>query len=177
MTTKKVCSVEDCSKPYYAKGYCRMHYARQLRNGDIELRRPVRARSLTGTCSVDGCDKPYYAKGYCRSHYSRQRRESGIEQQLLANRSRRCSIEGCNNPHCAKGYCNMHYMRLLRNGTTEPRRNLPKPCSVEGCEKPYYAKGFCRSHYYYQRCYGDLFLSMHPAVAEQVSKAPSEIGA
>lgn len=88
-----------------------------------------------------------------------------------------CSAEGCSKPYYAKGYCNMHYMRLLRNGTTEPRRNLPKPCSVEGCEKPYYAKGFCRSHYCYQRRYGDLFLSMHPAVADQDSKVSSDIGA
>ena len=102
--------------------------------GDIELRRPGKARGLTKTCSVDGCDKPYYSKGYCRSHYSRQRRESGIEQQLLANRSRRCSVEGCNNPHCAKGYCNMHYMRLLRNGTTEPRRNLPETVLRRGLQ-------------------------------------------
>lgn len=74
MTTNKVCSVEDCSKLYYAKGYCRMHYARQLRNGDIELRRPQKARRLTETCSVEGCEKPYYARGFCRSHYCYQRR-------------------------------------------------------------------------------------------------------
>lgn len=44
-----------------------------------------------------------------------------------------CSVEDCIKPYYAKCYCNMHYMRLLRNGTTEPRRNLLRPCSVEGC--------------------------------------------
>lgn len=52
-----------------------------------------------------------------------------------------------------------------------------KTCPVDGCEKPYYAKGYCRSHYYYQSRYGDLFLSMHPAVAEQDSKVSSETDA
>lgn len=33
---KKPCSVEDCKNPHYAKTWCRMHYARMLRNGQLE---------------------------------------------------------------------------------------------------------------------------------------------
>ena len=30
--TKRTCCVEGCNKPYYAKGMCRVHYARLVRN-------------------------------------------------------------------------------------------------------------------------------------------------
>lgn len=33
--TKK-CTLEDCDDSHYAKGYCRPHYARLLRNGTVE---------------------------------------------------------------------------------------------------------------------------------------------
>ena len=31
------CSLADCSSPSYARGWCKKHYARYLRNGDPEL--------------------------------------------------------------------------------------------------------------------------------------------
>lgn len=41
-TQKKKCSLEDCFTAHYAKGYCRMHYARVHRNGTIETKnKPV----------------------------------------------------------------------------------------------------------------------------------------
>jgi len=41
-TQKKQCSLEDCTKPHYAKNYCRMHYARIQRNGHLETKnKPV----------------------------------------------------------------------------------------------------------------------------------------
>lgn len=33
---KKICSIDDCDKPNYAKQMCRMHYARVDRNGTAE---------------------------------------------------------------------------------------------------------------------------------------------
>ena len=33
MATSRVCTIPGCGKPYVAKGYCRMHYARAYKNG------------------------------------------------------------------------------------------------------------------------------------------------
>lgn len=35
-----MCLVPECSKPIRCKGYCAMHYARVVRNGDPHIRRP-----------------------------------------------------------------------------------------------------------------------------------------
>lgn len=35
---KKTCSVDGCLKSHYAKTWCRMHYARFIRNGQLEPR-------------------------------------------------------------------------------------------------------------------------------------------
>jgi len=32
---KKICAIEGCNKKHYALNLCRMHYARQKRNGDL----------------------------------------------------------------------------------------------------------------------------------------------
>lgn len=33
----KTCTVEDCGRQHYARGYCERHYARLRRNGDLDL--------------------------------------------------------------------------------------------------------------------------------------------
>lgn len=65
----KVCSVEDCDRPYYAIGYCFMHRARFLKHGTTDL--IVREARV---CSVDDCDKPHHAHGYCSKHARRFKR-------------------------------------------------------------------------------------------------------
>lgn len=34
MATSRLCSIADCGKPHYAKGWCWRHYLRQRRHGD-----------------------------------------------------------------------------------------------------------------------------------------------
>lgn len=35
-----MCIVDDCERPVRCKGYCAMHYARVIRNGDPHIRKP-----------------------------------------------------------------------------------------------------------------------------------------
>jgi hypothetical protein len=60
----KVCTFEDCSKPYRCKGLCRTHYE-QWRSG-----RPLFTRTPK-KCSFDGCGRPHKAQGLCSQHYMR----------------------------------------------------------------------------------------------------------
>jgi hypothetical protein len=38
LNKSKKCIIEDCNRPHYAKTWCRMHYARWVRNGNLELK-------------------------------------------------------------------------------------------------------------------------------------------
>jgi hypothetical protein len=50
---KNPCAVEDCETFTYAKGYCRMHYARWDRHGDTDLVNFKREVYTTGTSYAD----------------------------------------------------------------------------------------------------------------------------
>jgi hypothetical protein len=55
----RICSVQECDTPHFARGYCGKHY-RQWRKAN-------QARH----CSVGGCGGPLEARGYCIKHYTR----------------------------------------------------------------------------------------------------------
>jgi hypothetical protein len=64
----RVCSIPNCDKPAWVRGWCQAHYARWQRYGD-PLGRP--APYLPGTCAVEGCGKSVYGWGWCKAHYLR----------------------------------------------------------------------------------------------------------
>lgn len=72
---KKLCSIDECERPAYARAWCTMHYARWRSHGDPhhvawEIHRPPE----DGLCTLDGCDRPYYFSGVCSGHYVRRMR-------------------------------------------------------------------------------------------------------
>jgi len=83
----KGCSVPGCEKPHYAKGLCCVHYARNLRNGNLIYKKDLPKPK----CSVAGCEELILAKGLCSLHYSRKHngtplhRPKGIKGPLNHN--------------------------------------------------------------------------------------------
>lgn len=65
------CSITDCTREYYGKGYCQLHY-RHSTNPSNKL---FDGRELD-ICTVDNCDEYIANKitGYCNRHYIRYRR-------------------------------------------------------------------------------------------------------
>lgn len=64
---KPPCSVENCTRPHTARGYCQTHYVQLKRRGAFgHLKVQVKGRTV---CSVDGCLSPHSAKGFCELHY------------------------------------------------------------------------------------------------------------
>lgn len=62
---KSTCSIEDCGRPHFARGWCNMHWKRWRRHGD-----PLANHRLTrGVCVIEGCGTPHEARGWCRRHY------------------------------------------------------------------------------------------------------------
>lgn len=83
------CSIPECFKKHYAKGFCRNHYDLNRRNGT-----PIKLRDIPKPeCSVDGCENlaTSLTSGLCLFHQGRQRlgipldRPKGVKGSLNCN--------------------------------------------------------------------------------------------
>ena len=82
----KICSIAECNRPHYARGWCNAHYQKWKRTGDpLYKYKPITA----GSCTIDGCNKKIHAKGLCFKHYERQRKYNRL------TRIRRKPETGC----------------------------------------------------------------------------------
>lgn len=62
-----VCSVDSCSKPHLAKGWCKLHYVRMKNTGSLEI---LPREPSSRVCSLEGCSTAHYGKGLCKHHYT-----------------------------------------------------------------------------------------------------------
>lgn len=114
--------MDGCWKPTFARGWCRAHYARWHRLGDVQADKPFRKIEKQGTeCSVEGCGRKSAAKGWCRGHYTRWHVHGDLraEEPLLApgpKPKQECSVEGCTHPASTRGWCSSHYGRWHTHG-------------------------------------------------------------
>lgn len=86
----KACSVEGCTRPYLAKGYCSLHYKRVRETGAAGS---VGVTRWAGRiCSVKGCKRKHCALGLCAMHRQRMKvnGETGSSQARI-----RGSGQGC----------------------------------------------------------------------------------
>ena len=56
----KKCKIENCKRPYRAKGYCNVHYSKWRQEGPHKRFK---------TCHGEGCRKPMVTWGLCEEHY------------------------------------------------------------------------------------------------------------
>lgn len=69
-TPKRTCSIEGCSRPPHARGWCQLHHKRWWAHGSPLWEPPA---PLT-RCSIDGCTKPHLSRGWCSMHWKRWRK-------------------------------------------------------------------------------------------------------
>lgn len=62
----QTCSEQNCDRPHYGRGYCRLHWSRVKRNGHAQL-----IADPNKKCSVFGCGEKHMARGLCSKHYQR----------------------------------------------------------------------------------------------------------
>lgn len=112
MTTPEICTVENCGKPYAAKGYCFMHYLRVKRHGSTD--KPIKIKN-SKTCKIDGCDTPHRVLGYCTKHHARFKKHG---DPLISLRS-------------GNGYTNQRGYRVVRSGKIQvPEHRLVMETSL-----------------------------------------------
>lgn len=117
----RLCSIDECERVHYGRGYCQMHYSRWRTHGDPLLGAAVRNPDQ---CIVDACEKKPQAKGMCPMHYQRVRLYGSIDPSFPPPRPRPrrtgiepCEIDGCEKPIIARGWCTAHWTRWKRHGS------------------------------------------------------------
>lgn len=65
------CSVEGCTRPRRARGWCTSHYQRWHAHGAVQADRPLKSRVKGHTCSITTCSHAAYSRDWCSMHYQR----------------------------------------------------------------------------------------------------------
>lgn len=82
MAISRLCSIHECGKPSVVRGWCRMHYRRWRRNGEVQADIPPRTAPKQQSCSVLGCANRYEARGLCSVHYHRWQRTGDASPEV-----------------------------------------------------------------------------------------------
>lgn len=98
--SERLCTLENCGRRHYARGWCQYHHNRWRRNGDPVARKPGgRNVSPPVHCTIDGCARTHKAKGYCDAHY---------RLWLLHGSTEYRRPPGEHLPRIAAGYCQVY---------------------------------------------------------------------
>lgn len=73
MAEQSLCSIPECGKPRFVKGWCRAHYLRWHRHGDPTSGGVMRI-PVGETCSIEGCQRKASTRQLCGPHYHRLRK-------------------------------------------------------------------------------------------------------
>ena len=75
------CSIEGCTRPVRALGWCDSHYQRHRRGQPVAA--PLRSYG-TPSCSVPGCQRRHVARGLCREHWRLERTPRRFRKRTAA---------------------------------------------------------------------------------------------
>lgn len=66
------CSVDDCDRPAWSRGWCPAHYSRWRKKGSVGTAEFRSRGDGTGQCSFPDCGRPHLSRGFCGGHYQQQ---------------------------------------------------------------------------------------------------------
>lgn len=83
MNGAKLCSVPGCNLlSETGAGWCRAHYNRWKKKGDVLAHIPVVPRVKGRGCEVSGCLRPHKGHGLCRVHLMRRRAGGDVKAEV-----------------------------------------------------------------------------------------------
>lgn len=81
------CSVPHCRRGAICRGWCKAHYSRWRKTGDVQADKPLAPRDTQDTCNGPGCSRWARTRGLCRPHYMQQWR--GLELTPIQEKPQR----------------------------------------------------------------------------------------
>lgn len=138
-----ICTVEGCSRPEYAHGYCNPHYQRIRKSGKpgpafIAERQQgsVAGPAILAPeaqdpklCIVEDCGRPRHCRQLCNTHYNRQWRglplDAGRPMRPDTPSPQLCAVDGCERFAKTRRWCPVHYRRWLQHGDPGPAAIKP----------------------------------------------------
>lgn len=104
------CSLKECEKRPYRRGYCKWHYQCGMADGSIVR---VMGNFTNSSCRAENCDRRTKAQGYCGTHYARWLRRGTA---TLPEKPVYCAVSGCQKKRRMNGYCTNHNYRWKQTG-------------------------------------------------------------
>lgn len=107
----KTCSVKKCDGLYYARRFCKKHYAQTLRHGRLT---PELERDAVLECPAPDCGRTSEEYDFVRGHCRKHARQIDLYGKLTPEAERTFGVEECTVKRCggdvrAKGLCASHY--------------------------------------------------------------------
>jgi len=133
--TTKSCSIQGCTKPPKARGWCQTHYMQWYREGHPTQGNRVRRTGPGTVCEADGCQAEARTLNLCGKHYQRMNKWGKKDPKFVWHDSRfkeprYCKMDGCDKRVIARDMCALHYQRWAKHG--DPTVNInPKAQTVE----------------------------------------------
>lgn len=158
----KGCALLGCDRVVVARGWCRAHYRRVMKDGhpgSVD----VKVYDSSRMCSIEGCSKTAHARGLCNMHYLRvwlgKDVGSADTERYVLDKEAPCAVKGCGRRVHTRKWCQAHYFRVLRNGDAgvAPVREGSAECQMPTCERPIRdgGQGYCGLHYQRVRSHGN----------------------
>lgn len=106
----RVCEVPRCDRKHYGHGYCKMHYQRWRKGGDLSVLRLRRVPAPGSSCTLPDCGRPHKANGLCAAHNERRRRGGSLAAPVLTDRP--CLLCGGSKNGRRADYCGTECARV-----------------------------------------------------------------
>lgn len=103
----RICEIESCDRPHYAKGLCNGHWQRARRGVDLNV--SIAERYESDVCSYPDCGRVRVDRGLCQTHYKQLLAGEELRPiQLQVKQGDECWVPGCTNASKLKGGCQKH---------------------------------------------------------------------
>lgn len=135
MAIKRICSIDECSKPHYCRSFCRGHYRKFLRMGDAtigltEAGEPSRyLKDVVMTYDGDECLSWPFARSKGYASIGRANGNSGLVHRIVCESvhgspvgDRKYAAHSCGNGHL--GCVNPKHLRWATHAENMLDRNI-----------------------------------------------------
>lgn len=129
IVVKKCSHPDNCLEKYFSNGYCRIHYNRIRKTGEVgDLNRTRRENrtKVNESCMVEGCIKLQKKYGFCTMHHSRfwENGDTGKAETLKFIDTAPEGYKTCQNKDCEVPIKTIEEFHTMKDKRTDKYRKV-----------------------------------------------------